>query len=159
MYTLSLLCRCCCDRKGRPMSYFINNRSPMVYLRSAKSGPPGSEPLLASSSSSSSGYGPTAGRAMKNGANYQFMQGVPPPPPSYFGNQSDNQKSHVNEYIYVNNNYGQPQGSTTVNTSVRPSRDNINGGASAPPQYPDDFPPMYPNIEYPNYGGTNKCPR
>jgi len=128
----------------------------MIYVRSAKNSSTGSsEPLLASGSSSSSGggFGATAGRAMKN---FQFSSGMPPPPPSYFGNQSDNQKSHVNEYIYVNNNYGQPQGSTTVNTNVRPSRDNINSGPSAPPQYQQDYAPLYPNIEYTNYGGTQK---
>ena len=157
MYTCSLLCRCCCDR--RP--YIIDAKSPLVYLRqSGKHGSSASDPLLASGSSTSSGgFGPTAGRMNKMppppapyNSNYHFV-GSHSPPPSYFGNQSDNQKSNVQEYIYVNNNYGQPQGSTTVNTSVRPSRDNVNRSdmiASAPPKS-DNYVP-----EYPYYGGTNK---
>lgn len=154
LYTASLLCRCCCAPcRGAPASGFINGRSPMIYLRSPRGG---MEPLLQSS------YGPTAGRAMKSPGGPGGVPGAgvlsgraDSPPPSYFGNQADNQKSNVQEYIYVNNNYGQPQGSTTVNTSVRPSRDNINngGGPSAPPMM-DHFPPMYPNIDIPNYGST-----
>ena len=160
LYTTSLLCRCCYDRKGR--GFRITGKSPIVYLRSTKKGINQSdwEPLLASTSSNSSGGGGGYGHYAngRNGEkiseNFQLgpTQGIISPPPSYFGNQSDNQGAHVNEYIYVNNNYGQPLGSTTVRASARPM---INGTNLPPYQNPSAFPPLYSNIEHPNYGGTN----
>lgn len=120
----------------------------MIYLRSAKGGLTGAEPLLAA--------GPTA-RLQTGGLGTSSGAFRPAsPPPGYFGNQSDNQKSNVQEYIYVNNNYGQPQGSTTVHTGVGiPVSFQGGGPASAPPPF-DNFAPMYPKTEYPSYGSTQK---
>lgn len=60
-----------------------------------------------------------------------YPHGAPPPYPGM-----DNGRSMVHENIYVNNNYGQPQGSTTVHTSPPASNS-----------------PLYPK-QFPTYGGT-----
>lgn len=148
LYMTSLLCRCCCESQSRRGGHqIINGRSPMIYLRSAKGGPTGTEPLLAAGANA---------RLQKGGASTSGAVRPVSPPPSYFGNQMDNQKSNVQEYIYVNNNYGQPQGSTTVHTGVGvPVSFQGSGPASAPPPF-DNFAPMYPKIEYPSYGSTQK---
>lgn len=41
-------------------------------------------------------------------------------PKGSIGSNMDTRGSKIREYIYVNNNYGQPQGSTVVNTDVQP---------------------------------------
>lgn len=167
MYTASLLCRCCCEnrggsRGGRHQQQIITGRSPLVYhLRSggAKGSSAGvSEPLISAAAGS---------RAMMNSSNRPSS----PPPGYYYGsNQLDNQGSTINEHIYVNNhynsNYGQPQGGTAVHTGVAvPILSPQNGGrpnasAPAPPSSSsyDNFAPssMYPKIDYPSYGSTQK---
>ena len=67
----------------------------------------------------------------------------------------DNQGSKIHEYIYVNNNYGQPQGSTMVSTDVQPptydnrSRRNGQRGQqqhrrqSSDITTDDEYPPLY----------------
>lgn len=121
----------------------------MIYLRSAKGGPTGAEPLLAAGA-----------RMQKGGASTSGMRPASPPP-IYYGNQAqsmDNAKSNVQEYIYVtnNNNYGQPQGSTSVHTGVGVPM-SFQGGesASAPPPF-ENYASMYPKIDYPSYGSTQK---
>lgn len=67
--------------------------------------------------------------------------------------QMDTHGSKIHEYIYVNNNYGQPQGSTMVSTDVQPSfgrnkngrkhrnrscRDSISSDITD-----DEYPPLY----------------
>ncbi|XP_075678774.1 uncharacterized protein LOC113798144 isoform X2 [Dermatophagoides pteronyssinus] len=68
----------------------------------------------------------------------------------------DNQGSKIHEYIYVNNNYGQPQGSTMVSTDVQPptydNRSRRNGQRGQQQQHrrqssdittDDEYPPLY----------------
>lgn len=77
--------------------------------------------------------------------------------------QMDTRGSKIHEYIYVNNNYGQPQGSTMVSTDVEPSfgrnnyhksgRKNYNhrNDLTSPDVTDDEYPPLYEDSVR-NYG-------
>ena len=52
--------------------------------------------------------------------------------PQTLGTRMDTRGSRINEYIYVNNNYGQPEGSTLVHTNVTPT---VGVHRDPPPQY------------------------
>lgn len=56
-----------------------------------------------------------------------------PPPSAPVGSQMDTRGSRIQEHIYVNNNYGQPQGSTVVHTTAGQSLYPDIGGP--PPKY------------------------
>nr|XP_027204432.1 titin-like isoform X2 [Dermatophagoides pteronyssinus] len=98
LYILLLLCRMC-DRLRYPDNQYGSSSAASMFLI-----PKGN-------------YISISGDTIERKP-YQACQ----PKKSSTGKSSrmDNQGSKIHEYIYVNNNYGQPQGSTIVSTDVQP---------------------------------------
>lgn len=138
LYLVVGLFKCCCTCRRR-RGYLVDGRTPMVYFNKAATRNNSlKQPLL----QMETGNGSESARP-------------PSPPPSYFGqpgNGLDNKASTINEYIYVNNNYGQPQGGTCVRTDVSPHAQ----APSAPPTYQNMYPAFTQFPSAPNYGGTQK---
>lgn len=71
-----------------------------------------------------------------------------------FGARMNTGGSKIREYIYVNNNYGQPQGSTLVSNDVgQPLKrsNNKRNYSTSPDQTDDEYPPLYED-SVKNYG-------